>query len=337
MARSATPGGTRARESFPSGGGGFGFAKVRQRLASLAILAIFVLLVIVLLATTPAFGNWGNIANVLQQNSIIGIVACGMLLMIIVGGFDLSVGAVGAMSSVVAAVLIVNTNPALGILVALAVGAVVGLLNGFCIAVIGMNPFVVTLGTQVLVTGLLFVATEAQPVYGVPESFTQIGLGRIGPLPIATAIFIVVALLVFALLTFTKFGQYIYAVGGNKDAARLAGVNVTLVIIVTYVIGAVLAAVAGIVLLGQTGIGQPNSATGWPLSSIAAVVVGGVPLAGGVGKVSSAVLGTLLLGVVANALNLNGVSPYWQPAVTGIVILLAVGVDSYQRKRRQLR
>lgn len=337
MARSATTGGTGSRESFPSGGGGFGFAKVRQRIASLAILAIFVLLVIVLLATTPAFGNWGNIANVLQQNSIIGIVACGMLLMIIVGGFDLSVGAVGAMSSVVAAVLIVNTNPALGVLVALAVGAVVGLLNGFCIAVIGMNPFVVTLGTQVLVTGLLFVATEAQPVYGVPESFTQIGLGRIGPLPVATAIFIVVALLVFALLTFTKFGQYIYAVGGNKDAARLAGINVTLVIIVTYVIGAVLAAVAGIVLLGQTGIGQPNSATGWPLSSIAAVVVGGVPLAGGVGKVSSAVLGTLLLGVVANALNLNGVSPYWQPAVTGIVILLAVGVDSYQRKRRQLR
>lgn len=337
MARSATSGMAKRDQTFPAGGGGFGFAKARQRLASLAILAIFVLLVIVLLATTPAFGNWGNIANVLQQNSIIGIVACGMLLMIIVGGFDLSVGAVGAMSSVVAATLIVDTSPAFGIVVALAVGAGVGLLNGFCIAVVGMNPFVVTLGTQVLVTGLLFVATKAQPVYGVPESFTQIGLGRIGPLPIATAIFIVIALLVFALLTFTKFGQYIYAVGGNKDAARLAGVNVTLVIMVTYVIGAVLAAVAGIVLLGQTGIGQPNSATGWPLAAIAAVVVGGVPLAGGVGKVSSAVLGTLLLGVVANALNLNGVSPYWQPAVTGIVILLAVGIDSFQRKRRELR
>ncbi len=311
--------------------------RVNFRAPGLILLGIFVVLVVVLLITTPRFGNWANLSNILQQNSIIGIVACGMLLMIIVGGFDLSVGAVGAMSSVIAAALIVQFNPAVGIPVALLAGLAVGTANGVFIAVLGMSPFVVTLGTQVLVTGLLFVATSATPVYGVPRWFTEIGLGRIGPIPNATIAFVVVAVLVGLLLKFTRFGHYIYAVGGNPDAARLAGVPVGRVIVATYAVGALLAAVAGILLLGQTGIGQPASATTWPLAAIAAVVVGGVPLSGGVGKVGAAVLGTLLLGVVANALNLNGVSPYWQPAVTGFVILAAVGIDSYQRRRRALR
>lgn len=309
----------------------------RRRASSLALLGIFVALIITLLATTPAFGRWANIANILQQNSIIGIVACGMMLMIIVGGFDLSVGAVGAMSSVVAATFIVDVSTPAGIGAALLASLVVGLVNGFCIAILGMSPFVATLGTQSVVLGLLYVATQAAPVYGVPESFTQLGLGRIGPIPNSFIFFAVVVVIVWAMLRFTKFGHYIYAAGGNPEAARLAGINVSGVILATYAIGGLLAGLAGVLLLGQTGIGQPASASGWPLSAIAAVVVGGVPLSGGVGRVGQAVLGTFLLGVVANGLNLNGVSSYWQPAVTGFVILLAVGIDSYQRRRRQLR
>ena len=312
-------------------------AALRARWSSLLLLAIFAALVLGLLVTTPTFGRWANIANVLQQNSIIGIVACGMLLMIIVGGFDLSVGAVGAMSSVLAASLIVGVNTTVGVVVALLAGLAVGVVNGICIGVVGMNPFVATLGTQTVVIGLLFVVTQAQPVYGVPESFTRLGLGRIGVVPIVTLIFLAVIVAVWATLKFTRFGHFVYAVGGNREAARLAGINVNRVTIGAYAIGGLLAGLAGILLLGQTGVGQPNSATGWPLAAIAAVVVGGVPLSGGVGKVSAAVLGTLLLGVVANGLNLNGVSPYWQPAVTGFVILGAVGIDSYQRRRRQLR
>lgn len=309
----------------------------RFRGSAVVLPALFAVLVAGLLVTTPAFGRWANIANILQQNSIIGIVACGMMLMIIVGGFDLSVGSVGAMTSCVAAALIVNASTPVGIVVALLAGLAVGVLNGVCIAVIGMNPFVVTLGTQSLVLGLLFVTTQAKPVYGVPEAFTRLGLGRVGPIPNSFLFFLGVVVVVWALLRFTKFGHYIYAVGGNPEAARLAGVSVTPVIIGTYAIGGLLAGVAGILLLGQTGIGQPASATGWPLAAIAAVVVGGIPLSGGVGTVGRAVLGTLLLGVVANALNLNGVSAYWQPAVTGSVILVAVGIDSYQRRRRALR
>lgn len=241
------------------------------------------------------------------------------------------------MSSVVAAALIVHVSVPVGIVVALFLGLGVGLINGFCIAKIGINPFVTTLGTQVLVTGLLYVATSAQPVYGVPESFTELGLGRLGPIPIPTLIFAAIAVLTWALLRFTTFGHYVYVVGGNKAAARLAGVDVDRVTLITYSLGGLFAAIAGIVLLGETSIGQPASAADWPLSAIAAVVVGGVPLSGGVGNVGDAVLGTLLLGVVANVLDLLGISPYWQPAVTGAVILVAVGIDSYQRKRQELR
>ncbi|MFV0427173.1 MAG: ABC transporter permease [Beutenbergiaceae bacterium] len=309
----------------------------RRRASGLALSGIFLALVITLWVTTPAFGRWANIANILQQNSIIGIVACGMMLMIIVGGFDLSVGAVGAMSSVVAATFIVDISTPVGIVAALIASLVVGVVNGLCIAILGMSPFVATLGTQSVVLGLLFVATQAAPVYGVPETFTQLGLGRIGPIPNAFLFFVLVVVLVWAVLRFTRFGHYIYAAGGNPEAARLAGINVSAVVLATYAIGALLAGVAGVLLLGQTGIGQPASAAAWPLSAIAAVVVGGVPLSGGLGRVGQAVLGTFLLGVVANGLNLNGVSSYWQPAVTGLVILVAVGIDSYQRRRRQLR
>ena len=298
------------------------------------LVAIFIFILAGMILFVPNFANWDNLANVLQRNSIIGIVACGMLLMIILGGFDLSVGAIGAMASVVGAALIVHHSIALGVSAALALGLLVGLGNGLLIAKVGINPFVATLGTQVLVTGLLFVMTSAQPIYGVPESFTQLGLGRLGPIPYPTLIFAAVALATWALLRLTTFGHYIYVVGGNRSAANLAGVNVDLVTILTYGIGGLFAGLAGIILLGTTNIGQPASAVDWPLSAIAAVVVGGVPLSGGVGTVGRAVLGTMLLGIIANALNLLSISPYWQPAVTGTVILLAVGVDSYPRRKK---
>jgi ribose transport system permease protein/putative xylitol transport system permease protein len=304
-----------------------------EMLSRYGMAAIFAILVVVLLLANESFRNPQNLINILQQNSIIGIVACGMLLMIVVGGFDLSVGAVGAMSGVVAAVVIINVGVVPGVIAALLCGLAVGILNGTLIAKVGINPFVATLGTQVLIYGLLFVATDARPVYGMPPGFTWLGLGRIGPLPVAVVVFAIVLAVTWFILRRTTFGQHIYAVGGGRDASWLAGVNVDRVTIATYGIGSLCAALAGLVLLGQTNIGQPATAEAWPLAAIAAVVVGGVPLTGGVGGVGAALLGTLLLGVVANGLNLFSVSPFWQPAITGLVILVAVGLDSYQRKR----
>jgi ribose/xylose/arabinose/galactoside ABC-type transport system permease subunit len=309
----------------------------RPPLYRYAMLAIFTVLVIGMAIASPNFRDPVNLVNVLQQNSIIGIVACGMLLMIITGGFDLSVGAVGAMSAIVAAWVFINLSIPLGIVAALGVGIGTGLINGLLIAKVGMNPFVATLGMQVLIRGVLLIVTDGKPIYGVPSEFTFVGLGRVGPIPVAVLIFGAVVAATFVILRYSRFGHYTYAVGGNKEAARLAGINVDRVLVGVYAFGGLCAAIAGIVMLGQTIIGQPGAAEFWPLSAIAAVVVGGVPLSGGAGGVGNAVLGTLLLGTVANALNLLGVSQYWQPAVTGLVILAAVGIDSYQRKRRASR
>jgi ribose transport system permease protein/putative xylitol transport system permease protein len=180
---------------------------------------------------------------------------------------------------------------------------------------------------------VVFVGTNAAPIYNVPQEFTVVGLGHIGPVPVAALIYAGVALSTWAILRFSRLGYYIYAVGGNKEASRLAGIPVDRVLIGAFMLGGLSASIAGLILLGQTGIGTPAGAATWPLSAIAACVVGGTSLSGGVGTVLGAVVGTLLLGVVANALNLFGVSPYWQPAVTGFVILAAVGIDSMQRAR----
>jgi ribose/xylose/arabinose/galactoside ABC-type transport system permease subunit len=295
---------------------------------------LFVVLVVAFAVTNADFRNPDNLRNILQQSSLIGIVSCGMLVVIIAGGFDLSVGAIGAGASVAAAALMGQESVLAGVLVALAIGIVVGLLNGLLITKIGITPFVATLGTSVLVTGFVFAPTNAKPISGVPLSFTNIGLGRLLGIPVPFVIFMATALVAWFILRRTRLGHYVYAVGSNREASRLSGVPVDTVLVFAFLLAGLCAGIAGVVMLGQTGIGQPSGAADWPLTAIAAVVVGGTPLRGGLGGIHSAIVGTLLLGVLANALNLYGVSPYWQPAVSGVVILLAVGIDSYQRKVR---
>ncbi|WP_233807217.1 ABC transporter permease [Paraburkholderia sp. HP33-1] len=299
-----------------------------------ALLLIFGLLVIVFAAVSPSFRTLDNLVNIVEQQSIVGVVACGMLLMIMLGGFDLSVGAVGAASSVLAAAAMGHYGIAAGVVAALLVGIAVGVANGVLVARVGINPFVATLGMQTLVTGLMYVATNATPVYGVPDSFTVVGLGRLGIVPVAALIYSCVALATWALLKFTVFGHHIFAVGGSEEATRLAGIKTHRVTILVYMLGGAAAALGGLILLGQTSIGQPSAATTWPLSAIAAVAVAGVPLTGGAGSIGAVVIGTLLLGTISNALNQFNVSPYWQPAITGLVILVAVGADTLQRRRR---
>jgi len=314
----------------------------RQRLTQLTDLAarygiqlVFVVILIVLLIDSPSFRDPNNLLNVLQQSSITGILACGMLVIIISGGFDLSFGAIGVGASVSAAAVIVNQGSILlGMVAAILVGLACGFLNGTLITKIAISPFVATLGSSTLITGIVLTQTGGKAIAGLPNSFSDFGLGRSAGIPNTAIIFAVVAVVTWVLLKTTRVGHYIYAVGSSKEPARLAGVPVNRVLLAAYIFGGFCAAIAGIVLLGQTNVGQPTGTEGWALTAIAAVVVGGTPLRGGIGGVHSVILGTLLLSVVSNALNLYGVSPYWQPAVTGTVILLAVGFDSLQRKSR---
>src|SRR5258707_4048996 len=204
----------------------------RANLTSLArrhgIAVVFVVLVALLFATKSTFGTCQNIINVLQQNSVIGIIACGMTFAIIIGGFDLSVGSVTALSNVVGATIIIVMGPPgipVGIVVALAACLIVGAANGWLIAVLSVNPFVATLGSMTVVRGLLYVATNASPRFGVPYSFTTLGLGYLFGVPIPALLFLVIALLLGFVLHRTRFGHYVYAVGGNAVASAQMGVN----------------------------------------------------------------------------------------------------------------
>ena len=199
-----------------------------------ALLLILIGLVALFATCSPEFRNPANLVNIVEQQSMIGIVACGMLLMILLGGFDLSVGAVGAAASVVAAWAMPRFGIAAGVVAALLFGALVGTINGLLIAGLRINAFVATLGMQTLVTGLLLVSTQATPVYGVPESFTVIGLGRLGPVPVAAMIFAAVATGLWAMLRYTVFGQHIFAVGGNAQASYVAGVPTLRVTVGAY-------------------------------------------------------------------------------------------------------
>ena len=284
---------------------------------------------------SPTFRTPFNLQNILEQNSLLGIVACGMTIMMIAGGFDLSVGATGATAAVVgAAVANLGWGTPATIATALVVGLVVGLINGTLIARLRINAFVTTFAMASVVSGLLFVATSAQSIPGGTPALQEAATGRLGPFPVIFLIFAVCLVGVWVLLSRTKLGHYLYAVGGNAQASRLSGVPVERVHITAFALGGVFAAAGGALLLGQTSVGQPSSAANWPLAAIAICVVGGVALTGGVGRIEDVLAATLLLGVIANGLNQLNVSPYWQPTVTGLVILLAVVLDQFTRRRR---
>jgi ribose/xylose/arabinose/galactoside ABC-type transport system permease subunit len=299
------------------------------------LLAVFILVVCLMLVLKPTFGTYQNIVNVLQQNSILGIIACGMTFAIILGGFDLSVGSVTALASVVGATLMIDLGTfgiPIGVAGALLSCLVVGAVNGLLIAYLGVNPFVATLGTMTVVRGLIYVATNASPRFGVPYSFTNIGLGYVLGIPVPVIIFAVIAALLGFILHRTRFGHYVFAVGGNVIAAAEMGVNVQRVRFAVYVLVSACAALSGIILIGQTASATPQAALGYELTAIAAVIVGGASLGGGRGRMIGTIIGVFLLGVVANSLNLFGVSPFWQPVATGLILIGAVAVDGFHRR-----
>ena len=281
----------------------------KSRLASVArrkgVLVAFVLLVAFMFAATSTFGTYQNLINVLQQNSIIGIIACGMTFAIILGGFDLSVGSVTALASVVGATIMIDLGTPgipIGIIGAVAACLFVGATNGWLIAYLGVNPFVATLGTMTVVRGLIYVATNASPRFGVPYSFTTLGMGRLFGVPNPAIVFLIVAASLGFVLHRTRFGHYVYAVGGNPVASAQMGVNAARVRFAVYVLVSLCAAISGVILVGQTASATPQAALGYELTAIAAVIVGGAPLGGGRGRMSGTIVGVFLLGVVANGL-----------------------------------
>src|SRR5580704_10997308 len=284
--------------------------------------AVLIIVTAGFMIASPSFRQAINLENILEQNSIIGVVACGMAIMMIVGGFDLSVGAVSG-----------HHGTALAIIAGLAVGLVVGGINGFLVARAKVNPFIATFAMASVVSGLLYVATSAQSEQGNSPFLSALASNRWAGIPICFIVFVICLLIVWGILTRTRYGHYVYSVGGNAEASHLSGVPVQRVQLFAFIAGGVFAAAAGLLLLGQTSIGQPSAAADWPLEAIAICVVAGIALTGGIGRAPDVLAATLVLGVIADGLNELNVSPYWQPTVTGLVILVAVTLDRYNRAR----
>lgn len=278
----------------------------------------------------PPFRTLGNIENILQQISVNGILAIGMTLVIITAGIDLSVGSVLALSAVVATSFAATDdqgNPKHLLIVPLALGVLTGFacgtVNGILIAKRRLAPFIVTLGMMTVARGLALVYTGGRPEINLSAAYDKIGDGLAGP---AIIVFIAVLAGVF-ILHFTRFGRYVYAVGGNELAAKVSGVNTDFVLIGVYALTGALAGVAGIVESSRVMSGAPSAGEGYELNAIAAVVIGGTSLSGGVGSIAGTIVGVLIIGVMNNGLDLLHVSSYWQQVVKGAIIVCAVMLD----------
>lgn len=295
-----------------------------------APLVAVVILSIILTIASPNFLTLGNWMNILRQTSINAMVSLGMLMILLTGGVDLSVGSMVALSSCAMGVLMKNgvTNPLVLVIAALVTGTICGLINGLLFTKLRLpHPFVSTMGARQVYRGLALLITGAAPIGGFPESITFVGSANIGRFPVC---FIVVALVFVVASLFlgkTALGRKIYSVGGNREAARLSGINVPRTLNFVYICSGIMCAIAGIIMVGRVGTASPLAGETYDSDAIAACVIGGASFNGGRGTASGALMGALLIAVIRNGLNLLGAQTDIQYIVIGVVIILAVLID----------
>jgi ribose transport system permease protein len=305
-------------------------AQLRTRGGPLVLPVAFVALVAFAAVSSDTFLTQGNLTNLLRQIVINGMLSLGMLVVILSGGIDLSVGAVVALSGIVVASAQSAVPVPVAIVIAIAAGGVVGFANGGIIARWALAPFIVTLGTMSAVRGLVYVISET-PVVPSDPSFLSIGSAAVGPVP-DIFIFLIVAYLAGSFfVNRTTPGRAIVSIGGNEDAVRLAGISVRWHLVLTYVLCGALAATAGVILASRVGISQPSVGIGFELDAIAACVIGGAILGGGGGSVRGTFAGVVILGLISNLLNMYDVQSYYQQIFKGVLIVLAVLVRRKER------
>ena len=309
--------------------------KFFPRRAGLAI--VLLLLVISASFISSHFLNPINILNVLRQVALYGILGVGMTFVILTKGIDLSVGSTVALVGVVGALLMERGVPIpLMIPICLALGAVVGAVNGFGVSYWRIPAFITTLGTMVMVRGFALMLADGGTVKPgkAAEDFFFLGGGYLFGIPTPIYVFVIVCILAGVTLKLTPFGRAVYAVGSNEEAAHLSGVNVPLVTFGVYIIGGILAALSGLIFLSRLSVGDPNSGLGLELEAITIAVIGGTSLFGGEGSVIGTIGGAMILAIIANVLNLAGVSPFSQQVVKGAIIILAVLLEAGRKPRK---
>lgn len=292
-------------------------------------------LVIIFAFKTHYFLEPNNLIAISDQVTTIGILSLGMTFVILSGGIDLGVGSIVAMSGVLMTYFM---RGGLGLFPAIILGILIctllGTLTGVVITRFSLQPFIVTLGTMGIARGVAMVMSDASPITQVADGFQTVGSGRLGVVPYAVIIFVGLIIIAGVLLKKTKFGEYTFAIGGNEEAARLAGIPTNRYKILIYTLSGLLAGFTGYLLASKFNSGVPTVGQGYELDAIAAVVIGGTALSGGIGGIGGTILGILIMGVLNNGLNLAGVSAYWQYIIKGLLIIIAVVIDSYTRGKR---
>lgn len=284
---------------------------------------------------SPHFLTVGNLMNILRQSAVNALLALGVLLPILTGGIDLSVGSVMGFSMCLMAYMavILKWPPLLVLPITLFTGALLGYVNGFLLTRLKLpHPFISTLGMMNVARGLALIITGGFPISGLPPLITYWGSANVGGVPVLALVVLAVYLTYYMILNHTPFGRYVYAIGGNREAVRLSGINVDRVLNAVYLSSGFLAALAGVMLAGRVNSGYPLAGLGAELDAIAGAVIGGASLFGGEGGVGGTIVGVLIMGVLRNGLNLLNVSAYWQTVVIGVVVILAVWVDVLRRQ-----
>lgn len=293
------------------------------------IVMILIALCVFFSLKNPAFMGFTNMINILRQVAITGVIAVGMTLVLLTGGIDLSVGSVVGIGTVVCGLMLVAGVPwyaALAVCVVL--GFLIGIFNAFLICQLGLPPLIATLGSMTTLRGVCYLLTNGSPVFGFPGDILFLGKGSVfGLIPVPVVLMALVFALGILFLEKTRFGTYIYGIGGNEEASRLSGIDTKKIKYLCYGVCSALSALAGIILLARVSSGQPKSGSGYEMDVITACVLGGVSISGGEGKLSFVIIGVLMMGVLSNGLIMINVSDYWQQAISGLVLIAAVAFD----------
>ncbi|MGI6545557.1 MAG: ABC transporter permease [Fastidiosipilaceae bacterium] len=300
---------------------------------------IFIILLIAVIASSllsSTFLQPQNLINILRQNTVVIILAFGAQMVLISGEVDLSAGSVAAFAGCMACIVQVATeNIFLSVLAALVCGAIFGFLNGFVVTYCGIPSFIMTLATQFIGRGAIQAITNAQPIRGLGDTFTQIGQGYVGPVPIPIIIVVIVLAVYWIIINRRRFGRFLFAVGGNADAAKASGISVHSVKIKAFAFAGLMSGLGGLILMSRLASGQPNGAEAYEFDAITATIIGGTSMSGGIGKVSGTVAGAIFVGILLNILTLLSVSSYYQKIVKGVIIALAVIIDVRVRRAKR--
>lgn len=308
---------------------------VTDKLSS--IMALLIVVAIVAISIPDAFLTSSNMINIVRQMSVNGIITIGMTIVMISGGIDLSVGSVLAVSGVISCGLVSEgVNVWIAILVAIVIGPVFGIFNGFFVAKLDIPPFIVTLASMQIGRGIAYVYSKGLPIRSSNDAYNLIGNGYLSfglfEVPIPIVLLMIIVVISYLILHKTKFGNYVFAVGGNSEAAKYAGINVTKIKFMCYVYSGLLSAIVGIILASRMYSGQPTAGEGYEMDAVAAAVLGGTSFSGGAGSIIGVLFGALTIGVINNALNLLNIPFYFQNIVKGSVILIAVLMDTLKKR-----